>query len=49
MWNDSNKSLSDLVTQQQETHSVLGPPLQEGHRGAQACPEKGNETGEGSG
>ena len=29
--------------------SVLGPSLQEGHWGAGACPEKGNEAGEGSG
>jgi len=28
--------------------SVLGPSLQEGHGGARECPEKGNETGEGS-
>ena len=28
--------------------SVLGPSLQEGHRGAGACPEKGNKGGEGS-
>ncbi|KAJ7423501.1 hypothetical protein BTVI_09535 [Pitangus sulphuratus] len=27
----------------------LGPSLQEKHRGAGACPEKGNEAGEGSG
>ena len=29
--------------------SVLGPSLQEGHRGAGACPETGNGAGEGSG
>ena len=28
--------------------SVLGSSLQEGHWGAGACPEKGNEAGEGS-
>ena len=28
--------------------SVLGPSLQERHRGPETCPEKGNETGEGS-
>ena len=28
--------------------SVLGPSLQKGHPGAGACPEKGNEGGEGS-
>ena len=29
--------------------SALGPSLPEGHGGAGACPEKGNEAGEGSG
>lgn len=29
--------------------SVLGPPLQEGHFGAERCPQKGKEAGEGSG
>ena len=29
--------------------SVLGPSLQEGHRGARATPEKGKKAGEGSG
>ena len=29
--------------------SALGPSRQEGHGGAGACPEKGNEAGEGSG
>jgi len=28
--------------------SVLGPSLQEGHRVAGACPEKGNMAGKGS-
>jgi len=27
--------------------SALGPSLQAGHGGAGACPEKGNEAGEG--
>ena len=27
----------------------MGPSLQEGHRGPGACPEKGNEAGEGPG
>ena len=29
--------------------SFLCPSVQEGHRGAVACPEKGNEAGKGSG
>jgi len=44
----SREVIVPLYSAPQVLCSVLGPSLQEGCFGAGACPEKGNEAGEGS-